>query len=167
MAILVYLRALIKKSRTYLSEKLENGQVEDDNSVLYEELGGIWSLDRLAELGLKKENVTLLQLAFDVYYDDSRKEFVDKGWWIDRESGEISVTYNYRPVKALKYVKEEDSVMEAVKVPLLVCYPGENGRRIRWEGGEFLPVTEELLAAVRGKAATSLPGIVKMAKNEL
>lgn len=167
VAILVYLRALIKKSRTYLSEKLENGQVEDDNSVLYEELGGIWSLDRLAELGLKKENVTLLQLAFDVYYDDSRKEFVDKGWWIDRESGEISVTYNYRPVKALKYVKEEDSVMEAVKVPLLVCYPGENGRRIRWEGGEFLPVTEELLAAVRGKAATSLPGIVKMAKNEL
>ena len=49
--ILVFLRALIKKSRAYLTEKLEQGQVEDDASVLYEELGGIWNLDRLIELG--------------------------------------------------------------------------------------------------------------------
>ena len=29
---------------------------------------------------------------------------------------------------------------------MLVYYPGENGRRIRFEGREFLPVTGELLA---------------------
>ena len=129
--ILVFLRALIKKSRAYLTEKLEQGQVEDDASVLYEELGGIWNLDRLIELGLKKENVRLLQLSFHVSYDGARRELVDKGWWLDLDSGEIDITYNYRPVKALKYVKEEDSVTEALRVPMLVYYPGENGRRIR------------------------------------
>lgn len=165
--ILVYLRSLVKKSRTYLSEKLEQGEVEDDNSILYEELGGIWTLERLVELGLKKEDVTLLQLAFDVYYDEARREFVDKGWWMDLDSGEIHVTYNYRPLKALKYVKEEDSVMEGVRVPLVVCYPGGNGRRIRWEAQEFLPVTGEMLKEARGKAVSSLAPLVKMAKNEL
>ncbi|MCD7993717.1 MAG: SWIM zinc finger family protein [Clostridia bacterium] len=165
--ILVFLRALIKKSRVYLTEKLEQGQVEDDNSVLYEELGGIWNLERLTELGLKKENRRLLQLSFHVSYEEARRELVDKGWWLDLDSGEINITYNYRPVKALKYVKEEDSVMEAVKVPLLVYYPGENGRRIRWEGQEFLPVTGELLAEARHKASASLPELVKAAKNEL
>ena len=92
---------------------------------------------------------------------------MDKGWWLDLDSGEIDITYNYRPVKALKYVKEEDSVMEGVRVPMLVYYPGENGRRIRWEGQEFLPVTQKLLAEARGKASASLPELVKAAKNEL
>ena len=76
--ILVFLRALIKKSRAYLTEKLEQGQVEDDASVLYEELGGIWNLDRLIELGLKKENVRLLQLSFHVSYDGATRA----GGWI-------------------------------------------------------------------------------------
>ena len=57
--------------------------MEDDASVLYEELGGIWNLERLIELGLKKENVRLLQLSFHVSYDGARRELVDKaGGWI-------------------------------------------------------------------------------------
>ena len=126
--ILVYLRALIRKSRTYLTEKLEQDEVEEDNSALYEELGGIWTLERLNDLGLKKENARLIQLSFDVYYDASRREYVDKGWWVDLDDGTISVTYNYRPVKALKYVKAEDTVFEMAKIPLLTYYPGGSSR---------------------------------------
>lgn len=37
---------------------------EEDGSILFEELGGIWRLDQLEELGLKKENAQLLQLSF-------------------------------------------------------------------------------------------------------
>lgn len=165
--ILVYLRALIRKSRTYLTEKLEQDEVEDDNSALYEELGGIWTLERLNDLGLKKENARLIQLSFDVYYDASRREYVDKGWWVDLDDGTISVTYNYRPVKALKYVKAEDTVFEMAKIPLLTYYPGGSSRRIRWESQEFESVTQDRLQEIKKWAVLPLKDLVKAAKNEL
>lgn len=165
--ILIYLRALIVKSRAYLTEKLEQDRVEDDNSVLYEELGGIWTLERLNELGLKKENARLVQLSFHEYVDSARKEMVDKGWWIDVDSGEISITYNYRPLRALKYVKEEDSTFQMVETPVLTYYPGSGNRRIRWDSQQFTPVTDEIRALIIEKAGTSLKTAVKEAKNEL
>ena len=165
--ILSRLRALLTKSRAYLNEKLESGEVGDDDSALYEALGGVWKLDQLQALGLKKENAQIIQLAFNVYYDEARKEYIDTGWWADLETGEVSATYNYRPLKAVKYVKQDDSVFELARVPALTYYPGGLNRRIRWEAAEFVPVTGEHLAALRSKAATELSGIVKAAKNEL
>lgn len=163
---LVRLRSLIKKSRVYLNEKLEQDKLEDDDSVLYEELGGVWTLDRLNELGLKKENARLLQFSFREFSDMARKELVEQGWWIDIDSGEISVTSHFRPLKALKYVKEEDSVSDVVVVPTLSYYPGTGNRRIRWEGQEFEPLTSAVLDSVRAHAV-SLTEAVKAAKNEL
>lgn len=165
--ILVYLRALVKKARAYLEEKLSQDQVSDDDSVLYEELGGIWTLERLRELGLKKEGARLVQLAFSVYCDTARKEMVDKGWWIDVDSGEISVTYNYRPLRALKYMKAEDSIFQMAEIPMLTYYPGGGNRRVRWEEQSFSPVTEEIRQAVCERAGYSLKEAVKGAKNEL
>ena len=60
--------------------------------ILYEELGGVWTLERLNELGLKKERARLLQLSFSESCDLARKELVDTGWWVDVDSGEISYT---------------------------------------------------------------------------
>lgn len=165
--ILVYLRALVKKARAYLEEKLSQDRICDDDSVLYEELGGIWTLERLRELGLKKEGVRLVQLAFNVYCDPARKEMVDKGWWVDVDSGELSVTYNYRPLRALKYMKEEDSVFQMAEIPVLACYPGGGNRRVRWEEQTYSPVTDEIRQAVCEKAGYSLKEAVKGAKNEL
>ena len=165
--ILVYLRALIKKSRNYLEEKRKEDRLEDDNSVLYEEMGGIWTLNRLNGLGLKKEDARLVQLSFDVYADMSRREIVDKGWWIDVDSGELSVTFNYRPLKALKYVKAEDTTFQMVKTPVLTYYPGTGNRRIRWESQEFETVTDEIRSTIREYGAASLKTAVKSAKNEL
>ena len=87
--------------------------------MLYEELGGVWKPSQLQGLGLKKEQVALLQLSFQVLYDPARKEFIDVGWWADLDTGEIAVTRNYRPLKAMKYIKEEDSVFEVAQIPLL------------------------------------------------
>ncbi|MCI9456544.1 MAG: SWIM zinc finger family protein [Oscillospiraceae bacterium] len=165
--ILARLRALLTKSRAYLNGKLESGDVGDDGSELYEALGGVWKLDQLQALGLKKENAQIMQLAFNIYYDEARREYIDTGWWADLETGEVSVTCNYRPVKAVKYVKQDDTVFELARVPILTYYPGGLNRRIRWEAAEFVPVTGEHLAQLRAKAATELSGIVKAAKNEL
>lgn len=164
---LVQLRAAVKKADTYLKEKLEKDEIGDDDNILYEELGGIWKLDQLQALGLKKENACLLQLSFQVIYHEARKEFIDIGWWADVETGEVSVTRNYRPIKALKYVKQEDTVFEAVSIPMLTYYPGEVNRRIRWEGASYHPITKEELKGIITHAQSSLPTTVKMVKNQI
>ncbi len=165
--ILSRLRALLTKSRDYLNGKLESGDVGDDDSALYEALGGVWKLDQLQALGLKKENAQMVQLAFNVIFDEARKEYIDIGWWADLETGEISTTYNYRPLKAVKYVKQDDTIFELAKIPMLTYYPGGSNRRIRWEAAEFIPITPEHLAQLRSKAAPELAGAVKAAKNEI
>lgn len=165
--ILTRLQALIQKARAYLTEKLESGSVEDDDSVLYEDLGGIWQLARLQQLGLKKENAKLLQLSFDVYLDEARGEYIDLGYWVDIDTGEVYATYNYRPLKALKYVKQEDSIFETAQIPLLTFYPGGLNRRARWEQITFSPVTAEDMEKIKKNAYQDLASAVKVVKNQI
>ena len=89
MGIAATIRALVKKADTYLRNKLDKDDTDNDDNILYEELGGVWKLDQLQALGLKKDNACLLQLSFQVIYDEARKEFIDTGWWADVESSKI------------------------------------------------------------------------------
>ncbi len=167
--ILVKLRALVKKSETYLNAKLESDDPNGDDNILYEELGGIWKLDELNALGLKKESATLIQLSFEVIYDEARKEYVDTGWWVDLDNGEIFATRNYRPINRLKYVKEEDTILETACIPMLSYYPGELNRRIRWEekSVSFHKIEKEELAKLKQYAEKSLPDTLKKVKNQM
>lgn len=163
---LMRLRALVKKSTAYLSEKLKSGDVEQDDSLLYEELGGAWKLSELAALGLSKQNARLAQLSFWVTFDPAGNQYIDTGCWVDLDTGEISLTNNFRPVKALKYIKQDDTVFEVANIPLLCSYPGEGNHRVRWEGVEFSPLTPKEIATLRG-FATPLAPAIKQAKNIL
>lgn len=165
--VLEKLWALVKKSRQYIQGKLESGEVGQDDSLLFEELGGVWKLAELEELGLSRQNARLAQLSFWVAYDEARNEYIDTGCWADVDTGEVSFTQNYRPVKALKYVKQDDTVFGVAKVPLAVCYPGEGNRRVRWEGAEVGPLERADLDALRAHAAPALAPEVKTAKNLL
>lgn len=165
--VLKRLRALERKANVYLNGKLETDSPEADDDILYEKLGGIWKLDQLGELGLKKEQARLVQLSFQVVYDEARKEYIDTGYWTDLDTGEISCTYNYRPVKALKYVKQEDSCFDMVRVPLLCYYPGGMNKRIRWENASFEPVDDQILKEVMDHAHREIGTAVKLAKNEM
>ena len=125
--ILVTPSSTIKKARAFLEARLEQGQFTAEDTILYEALGGIWRLEDLRAIGSYKENARLVQLSFDVCYDEARREFVlDRGYWIDADTGEIGQTLHYRPVKALKYVKAEDSCFDLVCVPQLFRYPGSS-----------------------------------------
>lgn len=165
--ILEQLWTLIRKSRTYLTEKLESGAVEQDANPLYEELGGVWKLSELEALGLAKADARLAQLAFWVEFDQARNSYIDTGCWADLDTGAVSFTYNYRPVKALKYLKADDTVFGAVKTPLAVFYPGTGNCRVRWEQGETVPLEAADLNALRQKAAPTLAAEIKSAKNLL
>lgn len=156
---------LIKKSKGYLTEKVESDNVSQDDNELYEELGGIWKLSELEEIGCVKNDVSLLQLAFWVNYDGARKEYIDTGCWVDLISGEISLTMNYRPLKALKYVKEEDSTFGVAMVPAAAYYPGQGNRRVRWEGANIRPVEKKDVEAVKTLCVSNLAVEAKKVKN--
>lgn len=165
--ILIRLRGIQKKASVYLQEKLESDSMEEDGSILYEELGGIWKLEQLNALGLKKENARLVQLSFQVMYEEAGKEYIDRGYWVDVDTGEIFTTLNYRPVKALKYVKQEDSCFDMVIVPVLSRYPGEINQRIRWDAAEFEPVTDLIRRMIMSKAQADFAAAVKMTKGHI
>ncbi len=164
--ILKKLRALEKKADVYLKEKLEDDTPKADDE-LFEELGGIWKLEQLGELGLKKEQARLMQLAFQVTFDAARKEYIDKGYWVDVDTGELCHTCNYRPVKALSHVKQEDSCFSLLRIPVLTWYPGSADRRVRWESADYQEAAPQDYGAVMEKAYTDLPTAMKAVKNQL
>lgn len=165
--ILKKLHALDKKASVYLNEKLEQDTPEADDDILYEELGGIWKLEQLNALGLKKEQASLLQLSFQVIYDEAGKEFVDLGYWADVDTGEVFCTRNYRPVRALKYIKQEDSCFALLRIPVLSCYPGELNRRVRWEAASYDTADEETYRLLKSRAVPDILTAVKNAKNQI
>lgn len=167
LRILVALRSTIKKSRVFLQGKLEAGDFSPEDSALFEALGGVWKLEDLRAIGSFKENARLVQLSFDVSFDEAKKEYVERGWWMDLDSGDIFQTLNLRPAKALKYVKGEDSRFGGLEVPVLYIYPGEGDRRVRWESASFRPLTAEEQAALPGLAQPNLATAVKRTKGAI
>ena len=165
--VLKRLRSLEKKSEEYLKEMLENDDIRKDNDILYEALGGVWKLEQLNTLGLKKENVRLIQLSFEVVFDEARREFIDRGYWMDLERGDISFTANYRPVKALKYVKQEDSCFSVLDISVLSCYPGGINKRIRWDSVKFNEPVNEDFKTVKSFAYKDFDTAMKSVKNEI
>ena len=167
ISVLEKLWTLIKKSRQYLNEKLEKDDVTLEDTVLYEELGGIWKLSELEELGKSKKDASLMQLSFWVTYDEARKEYIDTGCWADLDTGEIYMNYNYRPLKSLKYVKQEDTVFGVAKVPSAVFYPGDGNVRVRWDGAQIREYEKSDYDAVFEHAVTSVKQEAKAVKNFL
>lgn len=167
ISLCIRLASAINKSRDYIDQKLESGEVLPEDNILYEEMGGIWKLSQLKELGLFRENTSLLQLAFTVVNDAPHKAEVDTGYWIDLDTAEIFRTENIRPYKASKYIKSEDSSFDRYNVNELYLYPGSMNRRVRWESAEGTAAAENDYRHVISLADETISAAVKKAKNEL
>lgn len=165
--ILIWLNAMVQKSRAFLNQKLENKNYDVEDNELYEALGGVWKLEELEKIGSFKENAQLIQLSFDVLFDEAKKEYIDRGYWIDVQTGEISQTLNYRPLKALKHIKAEDSCFEAVNIPKLCYYPKSVNKRVRWENCSMQEITNEMLENTISNISSDLSQTIKAVKNEI
>ncbi len=161
------LNSLIKKSRKYITQKLESDEPAADDTQLYEELGGNWKLTELEAIGKCVKDARLTQLAFYVSFDDARKEFIDCGIWLELNSGNIYMTKNFRPLKSLKYVKADDSVFGVVQVPSMAVYPGEGNVRVRWDNANFAELTDGDFDKLRSYAANTVNAEMKGIKNFL
>lgn len=161
------LYSLLKKSREYINSKLQSGDVSNEDTVLYEELGGAWKLSELEAIGKCKKDARLIQLSFWVTFDEARREYIDTGVWCDLGDGSVYLTKNYRPLKSLKYVKADDSFFGVASTPLMAIYPGEGTVRVRWENAEVSETTADDYKKLREFAASSIGGEAKAIKNTL
>lgn len=162
------IHALIKKGRARLTAKLEDPELAPDTESTTEEwLGYAWQLSELKEAGLVRQNAALLQLSFHSYDDEARKEFVDFGLWADLGTGEIHKTIQYRPYKAAKLMREEDSCNEVAVVPELVIYPGDLNRRVRFESMTLRAPEAADWEKISQSARRSYADAVKTVRNQL
>ena len=167
LRLMVALRSTIRKGRAFLEGKLEAGDFSAEDSALFEALGGVWKLEDLRAIGSFKENARLVQLSFDVSLDQAKRERVERGWWLDTGSGGLFQTLNLRPLKALSYVKGDDSRFGLLEVPALYIYPGEGDRRVRWDSADARPLTQEEQAALPALAQPGLSEAVKLVKGKI
>lgn len=161
------LNSLIKKSREYINAKIENDDVANDDTILYEELGGNWKLSELEALGKCKKNARMAQLSFWSRMEETRDEYVDTGVWCDLDDGSVYLTKNFRPFKAKKYVKADDSIFGVADVPSMAIYPGDVNPRVRWENAAIRELANGDYDKIRSFAIPSISAEVKQIKNKL
>ena len=109
----------------------------------------------------------LIQLAFNSYDDVARQEYVDTGAWMNLKTGRIQVTQNFRPYKAAKFIKSDDSFTGVAKVKELCVYPGDVNPRVRWDAMTPRPAEPRDYQRVRECARPDFVGVVKEVKNNL
>jgi hypothetical protein len=162
------LHSLCKQGRKYLSSRLEDPELKPETeSDIAAWLGHAWQLRELKDAGLVQTKVELLQLAFNSHDDWTRREFVETGVWLNLQTGAVQLTRNYRPYKAAKFIREDDSCFHIAVCPEVCVYPGNLNPRVRWETMEPRPVAKADYARTREHARTDLRALIKDVKAQL
>ncbi len=165
-----YLSALLRKSADYLRKRKENPGIEPEiNSAIEEQIGTIWKLTELMQQGLWEENAEILQLSFNSYDNQARKEYVDEGIWLNLKTGKIYKTKNYRPYRAVKYIKGDNSMFDIFQLKEMFIYPGDQNPRVRWEAETAVPrsVTKSDLSKIQTFASENYAETIKAMKNTI
>jgi hypothetical protein len=162
------LHSLCKQGRKYLATRLEDPELKPETETdIAAWLGHAWQLRELKEAGLVQPNAQLLQLAFNSHDDWTRGEFVETGVWLNLQNGTVQLTRNYRPYKAARFIREDDSCFHVAVCAELYIYPGQFNPRVRWEAMEPRPVTKEDHAKIREHAKTDFKALLKDVKAQL
>jgi hypothetical protein len=106
-------------------------------------------------------------VVFNSHDDIARKEYVDTGVWMNLSGGQLELTQTFRPYKAVKYIKSEDSFFDVVQTPELYRYPGNVNRRIRWESMTSRPLEPADCEKMRGHGRSDFAAVIKEVKSHL
>src|SRR5262245_10216394 len=162
------LHSLCQQGRKYLNSRLEDPELKPETETdIAAWLGHAWQLRELKDAGLVQNNVELLQLAFNSHDDWTRQEFVETGVWLNLQTGAVQLTRNYRPYRAAKFIREDDSFFQVAVCPELCVYPGNLNPRVRWEAMEPRPTTSADHARAREFAKADLRAVIKDVKAQL
>jgi hypothetical protein len=162
------LHTLVKQGRAYLKRRLEDTDLKPEtDSAIAAWLGHAWQLRELKDVGLVENDAELVQLAFNSHDDVARQEYVDTGVWMTLGNGHIRLTQNFRPYKAAKSIKSDDSFFQVAQVKELYVYPGDINPRIRWDAMLARPLELGNLERIRGHAKADFAAVVKDVKTHL
>jgi SWIM zinc finger len=162
------LQSLCKQGRKYLQNRLDDPELKPDTETdIAAWLGHAWQLRELKDAGLVQANVELLQLAFNSHDDWTRGAFVETGVWMNLQTGAVQLTRNYRPYRAAKHIREDDSCFHVMICPELCIYPGNLNPRIRWETSQPRPFAAPDCARAREFAKADLKAVIKDVKTQL
>jgi hypothetical protein len=162
------LHALVKQGRAYLERRLQDADLKPEtDSAIAAWLGHAWQLRELKDAGLVESDVELVQLAFNTHDDLARQEYVDTGVWMTLTSGRIRLTQSFRPYRAAKFIKSDDSFFQVAQVKELCVYPGDVNPRIRWDGMLPRPLESRDLERIRGHAQAEFAAVIKDVKTHL
>ncbi|MDR2037325.1 MAG: SWIM zinc finger family protein [Bacteroidales bacterium] len=165
-----FISVLLKKGRAYLSQKKETPEAPPElDSAIEEQIGYVWKLTELMQHGLYEENAEIVQLSFNSSDNRARREYVDEGTWINLKNGKIYKTKNYRPYRAAKYIKEDNSAFDVLQLKELFIYPGDQNPRIRWEQESVKErkVDADDLANIHSFASVNYAETIKSVKNTM
>lgn len=162
------LHALIKRSKEYLTVRIEDPDSSMDiTTALEEKIGHAWQLSELRDYGRVRKDAEVVQLSFRSYTDEARGEHVDEGYWMQLQDGEVVITRSYRPFRAAKHMKEEDTCYMVVQTKELFAYPGDMNVRVRWEEMMMRELHPSDLVTIRSFSEHSFAAAVKTVKNQL
>ena len=165
---IVRLHTIIARAQVYFEKKKESPGQMDIESEIEELVGYPWKLDELRQYNLFEKDARLLQLCFHVLREDDKARFVDEGFYISLNTGQLIRTHNYRPYKALKHIREDDSVFQILHVPELFIYPGRSvNPRARWDAFTLEEPTPFAYEEIIRHARESIDEVVKEVKNQL
>jgi hypothetical protein len=160
------LYSISKKGKQHLTKKLEHEEMLPDiETSIEEKLGHIWQLAELREQNSLLSNAQLVQLSFTSKKSEARKEWIDEGIWLETTKGNLFYTKNYRPFRAAKQMKEEDSIFHIVQTNELFIYPGEGNKRVRWEDYQFIGLPDSKV--IHEFAKTDVTEVIKQVRNQL
>jgi hypothetical protein len=162
------LHSIVKQGRAYLKRRLEDPELKPETETsIAAWLGHAWQLVDLKAAGLVQTDVELVQLAFNSHDDVARQEYVDTGAWMNLNTGRIHITQNFRPYKAAKYVKSDDSFFQVAQVKELCVYPGDANPRVRWDGMTSRPMEPRDFQRIREQARGDFAAVLKEVKGNL
>ncbi|TWT92347.1 hypothetical protein Pla52n_62210 [Stieleria varia] len=165
---LTRLSAIIKHGRRYLQARVDDPELPPEtDSPIAAWLGHAWQLRDLRAAGLVIENAELIQLAFHSHDDHSRQEYIDTGIWMNLANGAIQLTQNFRPYKAAKYIRSEDSFFKIAVVKELCVYPGTVNPRVRWDEFETREITAKDFQSVAKFASADFESAMKSVRSGL
>src|SRR3954468_8996062 len=125
---------VVQRGKAYLEVRLPEGETDNERDALIEDvLGRPWQLSDLKDKGYWKENLSLLELAYERSDDDSRQQRGETSDQIDLGTGDIYQAIAHRPYKGLNPVPEQPSYTTPLTISEAAIYPGFLNRRVRWD----------------------------------